>query len=311
MALRLSPKVWVAVGASLAVSGGFAIFVSLPEGGQMLWIGVALIVSGSLCLRIGVSAGEPAAVEGARPAASSAKNVEPELRAAAPRGVVLNARGKLGLFVWLSTVAVFAGLALQHFARFPPPDQRKQLDSEGLHATASIHARETRSLENGEQMHFVGYSFLPADGELIRINRSVDAAVFPRFAERTEVEVVYWPDNPTLHYLPEHTSPVSTKMVLFIGLVLLLIGGIAEAQRRQHRRLVSTGMAVPGFVADVRRRGGVRSFRVNYDVDGRRHSISGRERNPELRSGQTATVLYDPALPSRGMIYRLALYRAR
>ena len=119
------------------------------------------------------------------------------------------------------------------------------------------------------------------------------------------------PRNPDNHYLPEITSPASTRFVFFIGGLLLAAAGFSEAQRRLHRRLVATGSAVAGLTADVRRRGGVRSFVVNYEVAGESRSVRARERNRNLRSGQPATVLYDPSASGRAVIYRLALYRAQ
>lgn len=309
-------KIWLALGASLAISGGFAIVMSLPEGGEMLWLGVGLIAAGSLALRRGLAAAD----QGARPAprheaAASASagdsSIEPELRAPGPRDVTLTTRGKLVFGVWVVVLAVFGLLAHQHFGYLPAPPSKKLLDQEGATASARVHSLDTRRLENGRTMYFLGYTFAADAGAPMRVNQSVPPRVYARVSEGDITEVVYMPLNPEQHYLPELTSPVTTAMVVFIGAVLLLAAGFAEAQRRLHRRLAVSGKAVSGFTADVRRRGGVRSFLVNYDASGKRQTLRARERNPELRNGQTVTVLYDPAIPSRAVVYRHGMYKAR
>lgn len=313
---RPSTKIWLALGASLAVSGGFAIIVSLPEGGLVMWAGVGLVSAGSLALRIGLGRSrqeiaraerEPIGDPGPTPSAS----VEPELLRSTPRRVEMTIRGKTVVATWMLALTAFGSVAHQHFSRLPPPPSKDRFEQDGATATATVHSLEARRLEDGRTLYFVGYGFAPESGSPIRISRSVSERVYNRLAEGTATEVVYLPRNPESHYLPELTSPVSTRFVFFAGGILLAAAGFAEAQRRLHRRLVATGTPVSGFTADVRRRGGVRSFLVNYDVAGQRRSLRARERNPELRSGQTATVLYDPAVSTRAVIYRLALYRVR
>ena len=317
MPFRPSSKVWLALGASLAVSGGFTILVSLPQGGETLWVGVGLVATGSLALRMGLRAGRDqsrrdsvAADRGAEPSVTASR-IEPELRNPPPRKVAMTARGKTVVSVWMLTLAVFATLGHKHFGLLPPPEMKSRLESDGFSAVAQIHSREARPVAEERTLYFVGYGFVTESGAPVRINRSVPARVFDRLAQGDTTKVVYFPGNPELHYLPDHTSPVSTRVIFFAGGLLLAAAGFAEAQRRLHRRLVASGAAVSGLTADVRRRGGVRSFLVNYDIGGVRQSLKGTERNPELRNGQAATVLYDPAIKSRAVIYRLALYRAR
>ena len=311
-----SSKIWLALGASLAVSGGFAIIVSLPDGGLVMWGGVGLVSAGSLALRIGLGKsrefGTGAPLESSKTAAPIAQSsVEPELLRPTPRTVEMTSRGKTVIATWMLALAAFGTVANQHFGRLPPPKSESLLEQEGATSTATVHAREARQLEDDRTLYFVGYNFVTATGSPVRISRSVPERMYNRFAEGSTTRVVYFPGNPDNHYLPEITSPVSTRFVFFAGGILLAAAGFAEAQRRLHRRLVATGTAVSGFTADVRRRGGVRSFHVNYDVAGERRSIRARERNPSLRSGQSATVLFDPAISSRAVIYRLALYRVR
>ena len=311
-----STKIWLALGASLAVSGGFAIIVSLPEGGLVMWAGVGLVSAGSLALRIGLGKSRQEVAGATRDATPHAgamppASVEAELLRPTPRKVEMTGRGKTVVATWMLALAAFGTVAHQHFSRFPPPHSKDRLKLDGATATATVHSLEARELEDGKRLYFVGYSFVTESGSPVRISRSVSERVYNRLAEGTATEVVYLPGNPDNHYLPDLTSPVSTRFVFFAGGILLAAAGFAEAQRRLHRRLVATGTPVSGFTADVRRRGGVRSFLVNYDVAGERRSLRARERNPDLRSGQSATVLYDPAISSRAVIYRLALYRAR
>lgn len=308
-------KIWVALGASLAISGGFAIVASLPEGGEMLWLGVGLVAAGSVALRRGISVTDRTAQTASRSAAtanagSSDSHIEPELQAPGPRTVKLTARGKLVLCVWMVVLAIFGLLSHQHFGYLPPPSAKKLLDQEGVTTSASVYSREQRSLEDGRNLYFLGYSFVADSGTPMRVNQSVPPRVFARVSEGDTTRVVYMSLNPEQHYLPELTSAVSTGMVVFIAAVLLLAAGFAEAQRRMHRRLVMSGKAASGFTANVRRRGGVRSSLVNYDAGGRRQTLKVSERNPDLRNGQSVTVLYDPAIPSRAVIYRQAMYKA-
>lgn len=276
-----------------------------------MWAGVCMVAAGSLALRAGLARdARPTADRAAVPSRSRAR-LEPELLEAVPRKVAITTRGKLVVAAWILALTTFGALAQQHFYRLAPIPSQELLDADGAAATAEFHSVETRELEDGRRLHFVGYSFESDTGSPVRINRSVPRRLHSRIFEGMTTEVVYLPGRPELHYLPDLTSPVSTRVVFFVGGLLLAAAGFAEAQRRLHRRLVSRGVAVPGFTASVRRRGGVRSFHVNFDADGERRSIRASERNPSLRSGQTATVLYDPASSKRAIVYRLALYRAK
>ena len=317
MSFRPSSGVWLALGAALAVSGGFTIVISLPGGGQTLWIGVAMVALGSLALRMGLDSGnrikkEPLAKgwQAARLAAESS-TIEPELLKPLPRKVQMTSRGKAMVSIWMLTLAVFAAIAHRHFGLLPPPETKSQLESEGVASVGEVHSREPRSASRGRTLYFVGYSFPTESGAPVRINRTVPLRLYERLREGDTTKVVYFPGNPELHFLPDLTSPVSTRFVLIVAGLLLAVAGMVEAQRRLHRRLVAYGAAVSGFTAYVRRRGGVRSFRVNYDAGGVRRSLKATERNPDLRNGQAATVLYDPKDTTRAVVYRLALYRAR
>ena len=309
-------KIWLALGASLAISGGFAIVMSLPDGGEILWLGVGLVATGSLALRRGLASSkretESTLRHEAAPRSSASDSlIEPELKAPLPRKVMMTTRGKLVLAVWVVVLAVFGLLSHKHFGYLPAPPSKRLLDQEGTTTSAIIHSRETRTLENGRMLHFLGYGFSSDSGTPMRVNQTVSPRVYTLVREGDTTDVVYMPLNPEQHYLPNLTSPVTTGMVVFIAAALLLAAGFAEAQRRLHRRLVESGGAVSGFTANVRRRGGVRSFLVNFDADGKRQTLKASERNPDLRNGQSVTVLYDSAIPSRAVVYRQAMYRAR
>lgn len=304
---------WLVAGASLAVSGAIVIAVSLPAGGTELWVGVGLVAAGSLALRRGFADAQQATETVGEPQAAMAvgQGIEKALRHPPPRPVALTRRGKLILAVWVLTLALFAALAQKHLGLLRAPASKARLDQNGSVATATVHSREARPLPDGRTLYFVGYSFAAGAGETMRVNRSVPGPVYGRLSEGVRTKVVYAPQNPQIHYLPDLTSPVSTRMVFLAGGLLLVAAGFTEAQRRRHRHLVARGSPARGFVANVRRRGGVRSFLVNYDGGGQRRTLKASERNAELRNGQTATVLYDPKAPGRAVLYRLALYRAR
>lgn len=316
MRSRPSSRIWLVAGASLGVSGGFVILISLPEGGVLLWLGLGLVASGSLVLRVGLAGlqherGTKDNSGAAESVLHSDSSIEPELLQPLPRKVKMTRRGKLIVTVWVLTLTVFGALALQHFGRLPPPSIKRQLEQHGALASAVVHGREVRKLPNDRSLYFIAYNFETEAGAPVRINRSVPPRVFALLAEGDTTRVVYFPDDPHVHYLPEITSPVSTRLVFVTAGLLLAAAGFTEAQRRLHRRLVSTGAPVSGFVANVRRRGGVRSFLVNYNVAGERRTLKAAERNSNLRNGQLATVLHETAISGRAVLYRLALYRAR
>jgi len=316
MSSARASKIWLALGASLAISGGFAIAISLPEGGEALWLGVGLVATGSIALRRGVAGPDrksPPSTRGGLEAGAKTGDslIEPELRSPGPRTATLAAKGKLVLCVWMAVLAIFGLLTHRHFGHLPAPAAKKLLDQEGITASARLHVRESRSAANGDSMYFLSYSFIPDSGSPIRVSQSVPSRVYARVSEGETTKFVYMRLNPEQHYLPEITSAVTTGMVVFIAAMLLLAAGVAEAQRRLHRRLVISGRAVCGFTANVRRRGGVRSFLVNYDADGKRYTHKATERNPGLRDGQPITVLHDPAIPNRAILYRQALYKIR
>lgn len=308
-------KVWLALGASLGVSGGFSILIALPKGGPILWLGVGLVAVGSLALRIGLHKSRKDSSRRTRtpPRASQPPRnaaVEPELLRPIPRRVRMTRRGRTVVATWMLALAAFGTASQQHFSRMTPPRSKSILEQEGFTATATVHSLEARTAEGGKTLYFAGYNFVTENGAPVRVSRSVSRGVYGRLEEGGTTEVVYLPGNPDNHYLPDITSPVSSRFIFFAGGILLAAAGFAEAQRRLHRRLVAQGTAVAGLTADVRRRGGVRSFLVDYDAGGKRHTVRARERNPTLRSGQPVTVLYDPSIATRAVVYRLALYRA-
>ena len=279
-----------------------------------MWLGVALIAVGSLAMRGGLgraNAGREGEPEAPAATAARAADIEPELKKPAPRAVKLTTRGNLVAGVWIAAMLSAGALTYQHFNRLPPPRMKSMLASEGKSAVAVIHRKETRAGETGQALYAIGYNFSDESGAAVRSSATVPRAVFASLAEGERLEVVYFPPDPAMHYLPEITSPVSTRTVWLALGILLAAAVFADAQRRVHKKLVAQGRAVSGCVAGVRRRGGVRSFLVNYDVAGERRSIGAAERNAALENGQSATVLYDPRRTERAVVYRLALYRAR
>ncbi len=279
-----------------------------------MWLGIALIAVGSLAMRsvLGrMDAERKRAPDAPAATAAGAEDIESELKKPAPRAVKLTARGNLVAAVWLAVTAPAGVLAWRHFNRLPPPRMKSMLASEGESAAAVIHRKQTFAVEGGGARHAIGYNFNDESGASIRSSVTVPRALFDSLAQGERLEVVYFPPDPSIHYLPEITSPVTTRVVWLALGILAAAALLANAQRRTHKKLVAEGRAVCGFVAGVRRRGGVRSFLVNYDVGGERRTVGASERNAGLENGQTATVLYDPRRADRAVVYRLALYRAK
>ncbi len=277
---------------------------------------MGLVTTGSIALRRGVAGTDrerqPSAWDDLEAGAKNDDSlIEPELRSPGPRAATLAAKGKLVLCIWAAALTIFGLLTHRHFGYLPAPAAKKLLDQEGITTSASLHVRESRSSANSGSMYFLSYSFTTDSGSPIRVSQSVPSRVYDRVSEGETIKVVYMQLNPEQHYLPEITSAVTTGMVVLIAVMLLLAAGVAEAQRRLHRKLVVGGRAVCGFTANVRRIGGVRSFLVNYDADGKRHTLKATERNPELRNGQPITVLHDPVIPNRSILYRQSLYKIR
>ncbi len=316
MKFEIPNKVWLILGASLDVSGCILVLFSLSEGGETLWTGVGLIASGSFMLRKGFAALQqtgtsPSVEEGSIQQSVKDRNVEPELKLPAPRNVSITSRGILIVSVWVIILSIFGVMAFRHFELLPPPTNKDLIESNGSSATATIHARETLELADGRNLHFIGYHFVTRAGSTVRTRRSVPVSTFSQLPEGKELKVRYVAYDPQMHYLPEITSTVPTQLIYLISGLLLIAAGFTDAQRRVHRRLVSSGIPLSGFIANVKRRGGVRSFLINYNVAGERMTLKATERNPELHNGQTVTLLYDQKNPGRAVLYRLAMYRAR
>lgn len=311
MFFRLPPRTLLIAAVTLDVAGGLLIVFSLPAGGTPLWLGVALIAVGSLALRHSLGRGKSEGQDEPEPTAAGEGGVEAELQKPAPRAVRRTARANLAAAVWAAAALSAGAAAYRHFNLLPPPPAKSMLASEGEAASAEIHRKETRAADNGGTLYAIGYNFRAESGAAVRSSATVPRAVFDSLAEGQRLEVVYFPLNPSLHYLPEITSPIPAGMIWLALGILAAAAVFADAQRRTHKKLVAEGRAVAGFVTGVRRRGGVRSFRVNYDVAGERRSIAAAERNPALADGQAMTVLYDPRRKDRAVAYRLALYRAK
>ncbi len=308
--MRLRPT--QLAGLLLDIAGIGMMIASMPDAGPLLWAGLGTVAVGSWL----VTRGNP------KPAPSAAAPVrkpkvgwlpEPELRQTIPRKTAMNPIARISLVSWLLMLSVGGWIAYDRVLTLNPPPSFYQMVSElGETASGSIHRKAIREASSGpETYYYFYYNFLDASGAGIRASTIVTGRIYERYREGDSIDVVFLPDDPLSHYLPQITrSPSSTRGLLMVAVIVVFFGWILETMRRRHRRLVRTGQAIPGTVENVRRRGARTAYSVRFKADGKEAVLKGSERGPRRSNGDTATVLVDPATPGDAVVYQQGLYRA-
>jgi hypothetical protein len=302
----------IVAGAVLDLVGAVLIARGVPEIGLPLAAGVVLLLAGSLLVFQGVLGISKEQAQQQPPSAgpSSGWRPEPELRAPPPRRVVLTRTGKLSMALWAAMAVVVAGYA---FLAPPRPASLPPLfEAEGVAVTGTVHDKNERNLAVDGQTYYVYYNFQTQDGAQVRASRSVPRRVYDDVAVGDTLEIVYFSDDPHVHFaglLEREELPPAVRWIVAGALAALVFG--FDHQRRYHRRLVSQGTAVAGTVEGVRRRGANRVFTVRFQLHAHQGSLRGSERNPQRADGDLVTVLYLPERPERAVLYSATLYRAR
>ena len=307
-------KLKIGGGIALDVAGLALVVASIPAADWRLGAGLALMLAGTWLISTtmrGVSPSSPAAPAEVESAKKRWKP-EPELAQSPPRRVRLSVTAKIVALAWLLMLAVGGAYSyVSVFSRNPPPPSRMLLDAEGDRTQATIHRREVRENADGEPRYSLFYNFADAEGSAIRSSASVSKALFDRYQEGDQLEVVYLAADPIAHYIPELTRPAFAERGLLMALVALaFVAYLLESRRRRHRRLVRRGTPAPGVAEKVRRRGGARVYQVRFRANGRDGVLKVTERNPMRRDGDIVTVLFDPQHPEEAELYQQCLYRA-
>ncbi len=304
-------RYWIAAGVLLDLLGAVLIVTSLPQGGMLLAAGVSSLVAGSLVVYRGVLRLSPvreAAAPRARPQAATWQP-EPELALPPPRRVRLGPSGRLLAMLWGS--AILATGAVLYFAPRGPATVPALLEEHGVRTTGHIHRKNSLELAAGGTTFYLYYNFADQRQDRFRSSVQVSERLYRSYQVDDPVEVLYLPENPLVHVVPELTerpkSPWLTGAILALLAVLVVI---AAFQRRRHKRLTANGVTAAGVVSELSRRGARQTFTVTYEVQGEEKSFRTSERIPSLTAGDRLTVLYLPDKPEDALLYRLSLYRA-
>lgn len=309
-------KGWMlGVGAGLDFGGLGLIVTTLPEAGWPLAAGLALMLAGTMLITRSLQSKSEATADGPaeRKRASKRWQPEPELLRDPPRPVSMTVTAKITVVAWLAMLAVAGWFGWQNVWRLAPPVPSQTLIlNEGVRATATIHRKEVRDREDGQQRYYLYYNFTDASGSGVRSSTSVSASLFGEYEEGDSLEVAYLPGEPLAHFAVELTrGPFAMRgslMALVVGAFLLFLLG---AKMLRHRNLARSGKAVAGYVESVVRRGGGKKLEVRYEtVNGREITIKPLERNALRKQGDVVTVLYLPGNPEDGEMYSLCLFRA-
>lgn len=303
------------VGVGLDLGGLGLIAVSLPEGGLLLAAGLALMLAGTMLVTRSLQTKSDAEDVESPDLARLGKRwkPEPELQQDPPRKTKMTVTAQVTIFAWLLMFGVAGWFGWQKIWRLNPnvPSQALMLE-EGARASAEIHRKEIRDLEDGSRRHYLYYNFTDETGAGVRSSVGVSESVFADYEEGDQIEVVYFPGEPLTHFAYGLTRPPfamrGSLMAAVVGAFLLFL---LVAKMLRHRKLARSGRAVAGHVESLVRRGGAKKLRVRYQtINGREIYIHPLERNALRKQGDLVTVLYDSKVPEDGELYSLLLFRA-
>ncbi len=302
-------------GIGLDFAGLGLIVLALPEGGWMLGAGLALILAGAtLVTRALRSTSEASQAASADPGRASKRwKPEPELRSDPPRRVRMTVTAQVTVAAWLAMLAVAGWFGWLNVLRLNPPVPSQEILLEaGERARAEVHRKETRDHDDGRRSYYLYYNFADVDGTGVRSSVNVSKSLFDEYRQGGSLGVVYVPGEPLTHFSPDLTqAPFAMRGSLMAGVLAVFLLYLLMARMWRHRRLARSGVAVPGHVESLVRRGGAKKLRVRYEtVNGREIYIQPLERNPLRKQGDVVTVLYPPGEPEDGELYKLCLFQA-
>jgi hypothetical protein len=303
---------WVLGGVGIEIAGAVLIWQSLPDFGGPTIAGLVCVVVGSLIVTWGL-------VQRARlhpppgtnpPPAAGDWLPETELRAAAPRAVRLSRSGRRMVTWWVLMLLVLP--VYGYFVWQRTSSGSVDYRYEYIQAEATIHDMEVRESSGGEKFYlYYNFESLQVPGRR-RASTVVSAQQYGAYEIGDTLKVLYLAPNPTVHELPElaEDTPRPRVVWLVVGLAALLLL-LFEAIRRRHHTLATSGVAAPGKISMLRRRGAGSVYAVEYEAGSETRTLRGTERTQRLRQGDTVTVLYRPEKPEEALLYRLSMYEAR
>ncbi len=238
--------------------------------------------------------------------------VEPELRGQMPRRVRYTFRAQATrLFVLcllLGGVGLITSLSVQDTGELT------RLAASGIRTTGRITGKHTSGHKN--TTYYLDYSYT-ANGRAESGEETVSSSDFRQANAGDSVLVTYLPDDPTVHRVGvvdearvTHARTLWALGTLGAALVLGLLLVATEANFRNHRALLETGVAVMGRLTNryVTRGNKSNSYYIQYEFDGPAGPVSGkasvgRSLYDQTSPGTPTTILYDPAKPSNSRPY--------
>ena len=303
---------WVLGGVGIEIAGAVLIWQSLPDFGGPTIAGLVCVVVGSLIVTWGlVQRARLQPPPGANPPPAAGDWLpETELRAAAPRAVRLSRSGRRMVAWWvlmLLILPVYGYFVWQRTSSGSVDYRYEYLETE-----ATIHDKEVREGSGGKTFYLY-YNFRSVSMEYRR--RASTAVSEQQYRSRRigdTLRVLYLAANSAVHEVPElvEDTPGPHVIWLVVGLAALLLL-LFEAIRRRHHTLAASGVAAPGKISMLRRRGAGSVYTVEYETGSETRTLRGTERTQRLRQGDTVTVLYRPGKPEEALLYRLSMYEAR
>jgi hypothetical protein len=297
-------------GVALDALGALLIVLSFPEMDLRFAGGILALVAGGVLIFAGTlqRVRSAAAQKPAAPAEARDWQPEPELRSPIPRRVVLSRAGKRLSLLWAVLTLAVPGYVYFALSRVTTHAGRYLYDY--VEVAGVIHDKKVRDGVPGKT-HYLYYGFQSHGGVERRASIRVAEPVYEAFEVGDSVKVVYLPQNPDVHELPELAErpgrPPALGVSLAMAAVLLLL---YEMIRRKHRHLTADGSTVRGVVDTVRRRGSRYIYTSKCTVGGKERVLRGTESERPLKLGDAVTVLYLPQKPEQTLIYRLSMYQA-
>ncbi len=300
----------ILAGFGLELAGAVLIWRTLPDYGEDAAVGVVAVVLGFLLIFWGVvDRGKRTA---APPPATVNRGVwlpEPELRDAPPRAVRLSRTGRRMVAWW--SVLLMAIPVYAYFVTQRGSSSRADHSLDYVEGEATIHDKAVRESVRGKRFYLYYQFHAPAILGGVRASISVSESDYGRYNIGDPLTVLYLSPNPAVHEVTEFREKRSAPpAVWFAAGVMALFLVVFEMIRRRHKKLTRLGVASPGKVDMLRRRGAGCVYTVRCEAGGVESSLRATERGQAVREGDTITVLYLPEKPEQKLIYRASMYEA-